>query len=153
MGPSTAGRRAALVELVIQAAICEAVDVNWQMVTGPGRRKEQVVARQLYCYFTRRFFPDRLLTDTAERLKRKSYASIVQYRAAVHDLLTTKDGYLLRYLEKVDETLSHEIKAICQSVQGTVCHDQLDHGALATRKPGRPATKAAPLAHSGKNVP
>lgn len=79
--------------ITLQQQVCEAFDVSWKNVSGPGRKKSDntVYARFAYCYLCKQFLPHLSLKSIGETLGGRDHTTVMHSIAKVQDYLDTND--------------------------------------------------------------
>ena len=104
-------------EMVVEA-VCEYFDVSHEVLKKPNRTRERVIARQMICYFTRKY-THLTLFEVGKLIGGRDHTTVIHSVNTVNDFLDIKDSRFLKMIFDIENIFVEKQKYATNKYQLT----------------------------------
>ena len=104
-------------ELIIDC-VCEYFDTTHEVLRKPNRTRERVIARQLICYFVRKY-TQKTLFEVGQLIGNRDHTTVIHSINTVNDFLDIKDRKFIKMIFDIEQLFVEKRKYATNKYQLT----------------------------------
>jgi chromosomal replication initiation ATPase DnaA len=120
--PETIGQR----DFQLRAIITHVTGIPWKQIESKSRKREIVLARQLYCVYAKQRLGDISLKSIGLAIGNRDHTTVIHSIQTVKDLLDTRHEAVMNLMDQINNMLL-EADGLMEQLKASASHEDQAH--------------------------